>query len=166
MNGLLAVVVGLIMAYLYINITSATIKFPKYYIESTDRGQYELLFGTDAGTIFKYYRVPEMHGLSLQDAIKRMAEGGSYIDGLTNYHPKDTACSMIEYQPFLFLNIGSLQNNYSSHEVYTCIMHETMHMAYNLYGGKYGDYEEQMITWAENEANEIIKILKLKKYIK
>jgi hypothetical protein len=165
MKVILLIIVIASLLCLYISINSSTIKLPNNYIETTDRGQYELLFGTDAGTVFKYYSVPEMHGLSLQGAIKRMAEGGSYIDGLTNYHPKDKSLDLAP-NPFLFLNISSLQNNYSEHQVYTCVMHETMHMAGILYGGRWDSHEEEMITWAEKEANEIITILKSKKYIK
>jgi hypothetical protein len=133
-------------------------------IESIDRGQYELLLGTDARQVFLYYRVSSMHGLSLSGAEDRIAEGGSYIDGLCNYHPKDKNLDK-DPLPFLFLNIGSLQNNYSNHEVYTCIMHECMHMAGLMYDGCWDSHEEEMITWAEAEANKIIVLLQKKKYI-
>ena len=133
-------------------------------IESIDRGQYELLLGTDARQVFLYYRVSSMHGLSLSGAEDRIAEGGSYIDGLCNYHPRDKNLDKNPL-PFLFLNIGSLQNNYSNHEVYTCIMHECMHMAGLLYDGCWDSHEEEMITWAEAEANKIIVLLQKKKFI-
>ena len=133
-------------------------------IESIDRGQYELLLGIDARQVFLYYQVSSMHGLSLSGAEDRIAEGGSYIDGLCNYHPKDKNLDK-DPLPFLFLNIGSLQNNYSNHEVYTCIMHECMHMAGLMYDGCWDSHEEEMITWAEAEANNIIVLLQKKKYI-
>ena len=133
-------------------------------IESIDRGQYELLLGTDARQVFLYYRVSSMHGLSLSGAEDRIAEGGSYIDGLCNYNPRDT--NLVKNPlPFVFLNIGSLQNNYSNHEVYTCIMHECMHMAGLIYDGCWDSHEEEMITWAEAEANKIIVLLQKKKFI-
>ena len=133
-------------------------------LESIDRGQYELLLGCNAKQVFLHYRVTKMHGLSLSGAEKRIAEGGSYIDGLCNYHPRDKSLKK-NPQPFLFLNIGSLQNNYSNHEVYTCIMHECMHMAGIIYDGCWDSHEEEMITWAEAEANRIIVLLKNKKFI-
>jgi hypothetical protein len=133
-------------------------------IESIDRGQYELLLGCDARQVFLHYRVTSMHGLSLSGAEDRIAEGGSYIDGLCNYHPRDKNLDKSPL-PFLFLNINSLQNNYSNHEVYTCIMHECMHMAGKLYDGCWDSHEEEMVTWAEEEANEIILLLQKKKYI-
>jgi hypothetical protein len=133
-------------------------------IESIDRGQYELLLGCDAKQVFLHYRVVSMHGLSLTNAEDRIAEGGSYIDGLCNYHPRDRNLDKNPL-PFLFLNIKSLQNNYSNHEVYTCIMHECMHMAGLIYDGCWDSHEEEMVTWAEAEANRIIVLLKKKKFI-
>jgi hypothetical protein len=133
-------------------------------IESIDRGQYELLLGTDARQVFLYYRVSSMHGLSLEGAEKRIAQGGTYIDGLCNYHPRDKNLNM-DPLPFLFLNIGSLQNNYSNHQKYLVVMHECMHMAGRLYDDCWDSHEEEMITWAEAEANKIIVLLKKKKFI-
>jgi hypothetical protein len=133
-------------------------------IESIDRGQYELLVGCDAKQVFLHYRVTSMHGLSLSRAEDRIAKGGSYIDGLCNYHPRDKNLDKSPL-PFLFLNIGSLQNNYSNHEVYTCIMHECMHMAGIIYDGCWDSHEENMVTWAEVEANKIIVLLQKKKFI-
>jgi len=132
--------------------------------ETIDRGSYELVLGSDAKQIFLKYRVYDMHGLSLQAAEKRIAQGGSYIDGLCNYHPKDINLDMTP-PPFLFLNISSLQNNYSNHQRYLVVMHECMHMAGRLYGDRWDSHEEDMITWAEKEADLIIKILKEKKYL-
>lgn len=145
--------------------------YKKYYIrnippgyESIDMGNYNLVLGCDAKQIFYCYRVTSMHGLSLNEAEKRIAEGGTYIDGLSNYHPRDKKldCNPL---PFLFLNISSLQNNYSNHQKYTCIMHECMHMAGILYNGCWDSHEEEMVTWAEKEANRIIKLLETKKFI-
>jgi hypothetical protein len=133
-------------------------------IISIDTGEYELLLGCDAKQVFLHYHVLNMHGLSIEECEKRISRGGSYIDGLTNYHPKDTNLEKNPL-PFIFLNISSLQNNYSMHEVHTCIMHECMHMAGIIYDGCWDSHEEEMITWAEKEANTIIFILKKKKYI-
>lgn len=133
--------------------------------ETIDRGQYELILGSDAKQVFFKYRVIQMHGLSLKECEERIEVGGSYIDGLCNYHPDDKDLDL-NPRPFLFLNIKSLQNNYSNHEVYTCIMHECMHMAGRLYGDCWDSHEEEMVTWAEKEANEVIELLKSKKYIR
>lgn len=132
--------------------------------EELDRGNYTLILGKDASEIFVHFGVLYLHGLSYADAVNTIDGGGSYIDGLTNYHPNDKGLDNMPI-PFMFLNISSLQNNYSNHEVYTCIMHECMHMAGILYNGCWDSHEEEMIMWAEKEANEIIIILKNKKYI-
>ena len=133
MKTTLIILAGLILIVLCVKlITKRTM--PKT-IESIDRGQYELLLGCDAKQVFLYYRVTLMHGLSLKGAEKRMAEGGSYIDGLCNYNPRDKDLSL-KPLPFLFLNIKSLQS-----------------------------HEEEMVTWAEAEANRIIAILQKKKFI-
>ena len=161
-----AVIIILILSWIVFFGVKAvrSIKYKPAYYETVDRGNYELILGSDAKQIFFKYCVSEMHGLSLKGAENRIAQGGSYIDGLTNYHPRDKNLDK-NLQPFLFLNIGSLQNNYSNHEVYTCIMHECMHMAGILYNGCWDSHEEEMITFAEKEANEIIALLKKKKFI-
>ena len=81
-----------------------SIKYTPTGYETVDRGTYELVLGSDARQIFFKYRVSEMHGLSLKGAENRIAQGGSYIDGLCNYHPNDKNLDMSP-RPFLFLNI-------------------------------------------------------------
>ena len=132
---------------------------------SMDRNQYTLIIGEDATQIFEYYEVTEMHGLSLDGAISRIVEGGTYIDGLSNYHPLDKELDM-KLKPFLFLNLYSIQNNYSNAAVNTLVMHECMHMAGKIYNGCWDSHEEEMITWAEQEANQIVRILTDKKFIR
>jgi len=44
-------------------------------------------------------------------------------------------------------------------------MHETMHMSIKLFNYQWDTHEEEIITWAEQEANELIKVLKTLKYI-
>jgi hypothetical protein len=157
------VLLTVVWVVLIIHILNTRKKLPSTTIV-IDRGSYHLILGQDAKQIFLHYRVTKMHGLSLSGAEQRIAEGGSYIDGLCNYHPRDK--NLVKNPlPFVFLNIGSLQNNYSNHEVYTCIMHECMHMAGLIYNGCWDSHEEEMITWAEKEANEIIVLLKKKKFI-
>ena len=56
--------------------------------------KYDLILGKDACQVFYAYRVSEMHGLSVEGAKKRISQGGSYIDGLSNYHPKDKKLDM------------------------------------------------------------------------
>ena len=157
---LIVICITLIVYYMLLNSIK---RVPNGY-ESIDRSQYELILGSDAKQVFYRYKVSEMHGLSLKGAEKRIAQGGTYIDGLCNYHPKDKNLNM-DPLPFLFLNISSLQNNYSNHQKYLVVMHECMHMAGRLYGDCWDSHEEEMITWAEAEANKIIVLLQKKKYI-
>ena len=164
MNNLikyLAIISLVVVAY---RLIKTRLKYLPKDCVAIDRNQYELLLGKDATEAFTYYHLSKMHGLSIDGAISRIVEGGTYIDGLSNYHPDDKELDM-KLKPFLFLNIGSIQNNYSNGEVYTLVMHECMHMAGKLYNGCWDSHEEEMITWAEQEANQIVKILKDKQFI-
>lgn len=163
MKALIIITAIVFLAFFGIRYVLSIKRLPAGY-ETVDRNQYELVLGSDARQIFFKYRVSQMHGLSLEGAEKRIAQGGSYIDGLCNYHPKDKDLDMSP-RPFLFLNIKSLQNNYSNQQAYLCVMHECMHMAGLLYNGCWDSHEEEMITWAEKEADIIINILKKKKYL-
>ena len=125
---------------------------------------YDFIVGKDALQIFYAYKVSEMHGLSIAGAKKRIAEGGSYIDGLSNYHPMDKKLDM-KLKPFLFLNITSLNKNYSPDEAITAVMHETMHMAIKHFKYDLENHEEDMVTYAENEGNKLIKLLKKENYL-
>ena len=128
-----------------------------------DMGKYILLVGNDATEIFDYYKVPEMHGLNLADAkaeeVDKTVGNGVYIYGLTNYDPADKKLTAkAPYKPFLFLNMGTFKK-YSITEKATAIMHETMHMSILLNNWKITDKEEEVITFAEEEANKIIEKL-------
>jgi hypothetical protein len=103
---------------------------------------YCILIGTDALSIFDYYNVDEMHGLSREGAVKRIAEGGTYIDGWVNLGPGD--------KPYLFLNQAAFLYNYKD---ITLVMHEYCHMALLLNDYDIESKEEQIITFAENSTN-------------
>jgi hypothetical protein len=135
-----------------------------------DMGDYILVIGKDATDIFKFYNVEEMHGLNLKDAqaeeIDKTKGNGVYIYGLTNYDPNDKKLTAKDpYKPFIFLNMGAFKR-YSSDEQKTAIMHETMHLAILLNNWNIKDKEEEAITFAEDEANKIIKKLKVLNFIK
>lgn len=135
------------------------VKVKAYHFE-----KYDLIIGQDATEIFNYYNVTEMHGLSLNGAISRIVEGGTYIDGLSNYHPMDKELDM-KLKPFIFLNIGAMNNDYTSDEIHTLIMHETMHMSVKQHHYQWDTQEEEIITWSEEQANMIFKLLKKDRYI-
>ena len=139
-------------------------------IKNFDMGKYILVIGKDATEIFKFYNVDKMHGLNLKDAtaeeIDKTKGNGVYIYGLTNYDPEDKRLIAKDpYKPFLFLNMGTFKR-YSADEQKTAIMHETMHMALLLYKWDAEKKSEEIITMAEDEANEIIRKLKSLNLIK
>lgn len=149
------------------NIVSVN-NFEKNSIKGFDMGKYLLLIGNDATDIFKYYNVEQMHGLNLKDAIAEEIDktvgNGVYIYGLTNYDPADKKLTAKDpFKPFLFLNMGTFKR-YSPSEQATAIMHETMHMSILLNNWDITDKEEEAITFAEDEANKIIKKIKIGKY--
>ena len=128
-----------------------------------DMGKYVLLVGNDATEIFDYYKVPEMHGLNRADAqaeeVDKTKGNGVYIYGFTNYDPADKKLTAkAPHKPFLFLNMGTFKK-YSTTEKATAVMHETMHMAILLNNWKITDKEEEVIGYAEEQANKIIKKL-------
>jgi hypothetical protein len=130
-----------------------------------DMGKYIVLVGNDATEIFDHYNVSEMHGLNRKDAqaeeVDKTTGNGVYIYGWTNYDPADKKLTAkAPYKPFLFLNMGTFKK-YSATEKATAVMHETMHMSILLNNWKITDKEEEVITFAEDEANKIIAKLDL-----
>ena len=134
-------------------------------MKKIDMGKYIVLFGDNATEVFDYYKVDEMHGLSRKDAqaeeVDKTVGNGVYIYGLTNYDPADKKLTAKEpYKPFIFINLGTFKR-YSLTEKATAIMHETMHMAILLNNWKIADKEEEVISFAEEQANKIIEKLGL-----
>ncbi len=126
-------------------------------------GKYILLAGNNATEIFDYYKVSEMHGLNRADAqaeeVDKTTGNSVYIYGLTNYDPEDKKLTAKDpYKPFLFINLGTFKK-YSLTEKATGVMHETMHMSILLNNWNIKDKEEEVITFAEEEANKIIEKL-------
>lgn len=132
-------------------------------MKKIDMGKYIVLFGDNATEIFDYYKVDEMHGLNRKDAqaeeVDKTVGNGVYIYGWTNYDPADKKLTAKEpYKPFIFINLGTFKR-YSLTEKATAIMHETMHMAILLNNWKINDKEEEVISFAEEQANKIIEKL-------
>lgn len=128
-----------------------------------DMGKYILLVGNNATEVFDYYDVEEMHGLNRKDAqaeeVDKTVGNGVYIYGLTNYDPADKKLTAKDpYKPFLFLNMGTFKK-YSLTEKATAVMHETIHMAILLNNWNIKDKEEEVISYAEEQANKIIEKL-------
>ena len=134
-------------------------------MKKIDMGKYIVLFGDNATEVFDYYKVDEMHGLNRKDAqaeeVDKTVGNGVYIYGLTNYDPADKKLTAKEpYKPFIFINLGTFKR-YSLTEKATAIMHETMHMSILLNNWKIIDKEEEVISFAEEQANKIIEKLGL-----
>jgi hypothetical protein len=128
-----------------------------------DMGEYILLVGKNATEIFDYYDVEEMHGLNRKDAqaeeVDKTKGNGVYIYGWTNYDPADKKLTAkAPHKPFLFLNLGTFAK-YSPTEKATAVMHETMHMSILLNNWNIKDKEEEVIGYAEEQANKIIEKL-------
>ena len=132
-----------------------------------DMGKYVLLAGNNAVEIFDYYDVDEMHGLTKKAAqaeeVDKTVGNGVYIYGWTNYDPADKKLTAkAPLKPFLIINLGTF-SRYSVTEKATGVMHETMHMSILLNNWKITDKEEEVITYAEEEANKIIEKLDFNK---
>ncbi len=129
-------------------------------MKKIDMGDYILLAGNNATEIFDYYNVQEMHGLNRSDAqaeeVDKTKGNGVYIYGFTNYDPADKKLTAkAPTKPFLFINLGTFKK-YSITEKATAVMHETMHMSILLNNWKITDKEEEVISYAEEQANKII----------
>lgn len=112
-----------------------------------DKKSYYLLVGNNSCDIFKYFRVNEMHGLSYNDCLS-YDRNGHYICGFTNYNPHN-----MSLKPFLFINTECLHNDYRD---VTLLTHELTHMALLLYNWDIEYHEEEIVSWVEIQANEIL----------
>jgi hypothetical protein len=130
-----------------------------------DRGQYELILGENDRQLFTRYKVNVISDKLLDKAQASAEHGRIYLFGYTNYNPYDKTFSK-KPLPFIFLNIGAIQNNYSNEAVALEVMSQCMHMAGIIYNGCWDSHEEEMINWAELESLKVIKLLKEKKYIR
>lgn len=116
--------------------------------------KYELLIGKNAVDLFNYFGRSSFHGVNVEDCIKRIEEGGTYIDGFCNINPINS-----ENKPFVFINQYAIKNNYINHEQVTLLMHELVHLSSILYLC-FEENEEEMITFAECETNKVYTIIK------
>ena len=119
---------------------------------------YTLLLSYHPCDLFNYYEVTEMHGLSLEEceAHSNTAES-AYIAGLCNYVPKKSGDYSKDNKHFVFINLTRCTD-----DVHTTglVMHEMMHLSGELYNGCWDSHEEEMITWAEEEAYKVVEIIK------
>lgn len=110
------------------------------------RKEYDLLLSYNCCDIFTCYNVPEMHGLNLKDCILYVnTPQDAYIAGWCNVIPNSN-------RNFVFINLSRCNTDI---ETFALIMHELLHMSFNLHTD-----EEELITWTENEAFEVFNLIK------
>jgi hypothetical protein len=112
-----------------------------------DRGQYLLLMSECPCDVFDYFDVDYMHGLNVFDCKDHLNNTEqAYIAGWCNVSPVDG-------KHFVFINLSRCTNDIHTTAL---VMHEMMHMSFELH-----EDEEELITWAEQEAIEIVSLIKL-----
>ena len=126
------------------------------------RDEYVLLLGYCPCDIFTYYSVEELHGLNVIDCIEHEnTTESAYIAGLCNFIPKESGEYNNDDPRFVFINLSRCTDDLHT---FGLIMHEMMHMSFALHSHDVNK-EEEIITWAELEAHEVFKIIKLKQSI-
>jgi hypothetical protein len=109
-----------------------------------------LLVGESAISLFDYFEVDELHGLNRIDCIKRIKEGGTYIDGMCNQLPTDSK------KYYLFINESAITNDLLID--FGLIFHESTHYYFRKYYDTLKENEEELITESEQLAIDISKI--------
>ncbi len=110
---------------------------------------YLLLLSKNPCELFTYFKVDELHGLSLKECeAYKNTKSDSYIAGLSNIIP-DTE------KRFVFINLSRCGNDI---EIMGLIFHELMHQSLWLHNYDI-DKEEEIITWAEEESYKVVKTL-------
>ena len=114
------------------------------------RGGYILLLSYNPCEIFDYYKVDEMHGLNVIDcnAHENTTES-AYFAGWCNFIPNTT-------NKFVFINLSRCTDDIHT---FGLIMHELMHQSFDKFDEDI-EMEEEIITWAEEEAYEVYEIVK------
>ena len=100
-----------------------------------------------------------MHGLSLKECeIYNNTSDSAYIAGLSNFVPKESGEYTDDDSRFVFINLNRCNNDV---ETMGLIMHEMMHHSFFIHNYDVNK-EEEIITWAEEEAYEVFKLIKSK----
>jgi hypothetical protein len=111
-----------------------------------------LIVGSDATSLFDYFEVDSLHGLTRENCLNRIKQGGTYIDGMCNEFPNGTNKTY-----YLFLNQTAFTLNPAQN--YSLVFHESTHYAFRKYWSELQDKEEELITEAENVAIDICRFL-------
>ena len=103
---------------------------------------YILLLSHDPCDLFRYFNTENLHGLNLKDCQEyKNTSDDSYIAGMCNIDPHTG-------EKYIFINLSRCTDDIHTMGL---VMHEAMHLAFALI-----EDEEEMITFAENEAYKII----------
>ena len=123
---------------------------------SYKRDGYELLLSYDPCEIFEYYQVEQMHGLNATDcAAHANTTESAYVAGLSNFIPKESNDYNDNDPRFIFINLSRCTDDIHT---FGLIMHELTHRSFAMHGYNV-DKEEEIITWAEEEAYEVYEIV-------
>jgi hypothetical protein len=124
------------------------------------RGSYILLLSYNPCDVFDYFNVDEMHGLNSTDcAAHENTTESAYFAGWSNFVPKESGEYTMGDKRYVFINLSRCNDDISTMGL---IMHELMHQSFELHNFDVNK-EEEIITWAEEEAYEVFKIIENEK---
>jgi hypothetical protein len=112
--------------------------------------EYDLLMSFDPCSIFEYYGVERMHGLSVHEC--KLCENSTefaYIAGWCNLSPTDN-------KPFVFINLSRCTDTMHTTGL---VMHEMSHLYWLLNYDNLQENEEDIITNAELETYKVVEII-------
>lgn len=119
---------------------------------------YTLILSYNPCDVFTHYNVTEMHGLNAFDCqAHENNESQAYIAGWCNYAPKESGEYVDGDRVFVFINLSRCTDDVRTMGV---VMHEMMHCSGHVFGDRWNEKEEEMITWAEEEAYKVVDIIK------
>jgi hypothetical protein len=111
---------------------------------------YRVLLSYNPCEIFEYFDVEELHGLSLSECLNSSNSiHSAYIAGWCNRSPTDG-------KPFVFINLSRCTDDIHTTGL---VMHELMHLQFELSEGDYSLKEEFMITSAEKETYMLVDFI-------
>ena len=122
------------------------------------RNGYVLLLSYNPCDIFDYYNVDEMHGLSyIECDAYANTKDSAYIAGWSNFVPKASGDYLNNDDRFVFINLSRCTDPVKT---FGLIMHELMHHSFWRHSYMAEAKEEEIITWAEEEAYKVYDIVK------
>ena len=126
-----------------------------------ERDSYQLLLSYNPCSIFDYYNIEEMHGLNKTDClIHPNTRESSYICGWCNHIPHEGKYKVSD-RCFVFINLNRCNSDL---DLICNLYHELMHWSINHYNEDL-EFEEEMITIAEQETREVYQLIKEREII-